>query len=224
MTRLALLGFSLFICGAHAGAAQQTATVRVQVLDSAASRPIVSAGVQATGWTGLAWTDSVGRFTMTGVPLTTELRIRCPTTRRLAGRVVRRQALVVRVLDTTVVIRLGESECIDPPIQSTVGEFRGHYTSGFESSDFRPCGGLPAAAKVFDDTWGAAWVRYSPQFDWRRVKWPKVADTTSYPMFYLRWHGTLTGPGSYGHLGLATYEFVVDSIVEIRLPSADDCR
>ena len=95
LTRLALLGLGLIICRAHAGAAQQTTTVRVQVLDSA-SRPIVRAGVQAAGWTGLAWTDSAGRFTMSGVPLTTELRIRCPTTRRLAGRVVRRQALVVR--------------------------------------------------------------------------------------------------------------------------------
>jgi hypothetical protein len=83
---------------------------------------------------------------------------------------------------------------------------------------------LPAAAKVFDDTRGVAWVEYSPQLDWRKIKWPKVDDTVRYPTFYVRWRGTLTGPCSYGHMGMATYEFVVDSVLEIRMPRPDDCR
>ena len=158
--------------------AQKARTVRVQVVDSVTAQPIVRAGVQATGWTGLAWTDTTGRFTMTGVPLPSELRIRCPTTRRLAGRIVRRQALSLDATETTIVVRLGSEECTEPPVLSMHGEFRGHYTSGFESSDFRPCEGLPPAAKAFDDTWGAAWVSFAPAVDVRKVNWPKVADTT----------------------------------------------
>lgn len=202
----------------------KTAIVRVQVVDSATAKPVVHAGVQATGWTGLAWTDTTGKFTMTGVPLASELRIRCPTTRRLVGRIVRHQTLALDAAETTVVVRLGSAECMEPPIQSTSGEFRGHYTSGFESSAFRPCDGLPEVAKAFDDSWGAAWVSFAPHVALRKMKWPKVSDTTYYPTFYVRWEGTLTGPGSYGHMGVAAYQFVVDRILEIRTAKPDDCR
>jgi hypothetical protein len=230
MHRTSLLVVSAIVGIVSVGEAQQpvshgqkTGVVRVKVVDSVTAQPIVRAGVQATGWRGLAWTDTTGTFTMTGVPLASELRIRCPTTRRLAGRIVRRQDLTLDTPETTVVIRLAGAECVEPPIQSTHGEFRGHYTSGFESSDFRPCEGLPPAAKAFDDSWGAAWVSFAPGFDLRKVKWPTVADTTS-PALYVRWQGTLTGPGSYGHLGVATYQFVVDRILEIRAGKPGDCR
>ena len=224
-----LIGLMTVIASAPRSTAQEsrlsatrTATLRVVVIDSVSGRPLVRAGVQAPG--GLAYTDTAGRFTFNRVPLVTELRVRCPTMRRLLGPLAHKQTLNLEAVDTTVVVRLDATECIEPPIQSTRGEFRGHYTSGFESSEFRPCNGLPAPAKFFDDKWGAAWVVFSSRVSLRKVKWPKVADSSGYPTLFVRWEGTMTGPGGYGHMSLATFEFVVDRVLEIRASRPDDCR
>ncbi|HEX6576191.1 MAG TPA: hypothetical protein VF042_14585 [Gemmatimonadaceae bacterium] len=195
------------------------------MVDSISGAPVVRAGVQAEGWMGLAWTDSSGNFKLRGVPVTTELRVRCPTARRLAGRIVRRKALqLIAARDTQIVVRLPILECVEPPIRSIRGEFRGHYTSGFETSDFRPCNGLPPERKVFgEDVDSSAWVVFSSKVDPMKMKWPEFPDTVYTPTVYVRWMGTLTGPASYGHMGVATYQLVVDRILEIRKPKRGDC-
>ena len=229
--RALLIGFIIVLPNGRTMDAQtteapsvRTVTVRVKVIDSTIRTPIKRAGVQAAGWRGLAWTDSMGTFTLRGVPEKSELHVRCPTERRLAGRVVRRQQLDLRTTsDTLLVVLLRSAECEEPPIRSVTGQFRGHYTYGFESSDFRPCEGLPAEAAVFDDRWGQAWVEFSKSADQQSVTWPAFPDSVAYPTVFVRWHGTLRGPAAYGHLGVATYEFVVDSILELRRPRNDDC-
>lgn len=201
------------------------ATVRVLVVDSATGSPVAHAGVQANGWTGLAWTDSTGRFRMTGVPLVTELNVRCPTRRRLAGRVTFRQPLLLPAgADTQVVVRLDAPSCVEPPVRSEHVELAGHYTFGFESSNFRPCGGLPAAAKFYGTDWGSAWVQFADSVRGRDLRWPEIEKTEYYPTVFVRWRGTLTGPGAYGHMGVATYGLVVDEILEVRRPLTTDCR
>jgi hypothetical protein len=229
--RVTSVVFSLILVSARGGAQQTlvpvsaTATVRVRVVDSTSGKPVTSAGVQANNWNGLARTNDSGEVTMRDVPRRTDLLIRCPTRRWMAGRIVRRQPLsLATVQDTLIVVPLGESECLEPPIRSVRGEFRGHYTVGFESSDFRPCGGLPAEVKAFDEQWGAAWVRFSPKLDLSRTKWPQFADTVHYPTVYVRWTGTLTGPSSYGHMGVATYELLVDRLLEVRHTRPSDCE
>lgn len=221
--------FSLLVAGALHSQETSSSVARtdilVRVVDSLSGTPVVRAGIQAEGWMGLAWTDSLGYFTLRGVPITSELRVRCPTTRRLAGRIIRRRSLqLIAARDTQVVIPLPTSECVEPPIRSITGEFRGHYTSGFESSDFRPCTGLPPEGKVFGDNLdSSAWVQFSSKVDPMNMKWPAFPDTVYYPTVYVRWIGTLTGPASYGHMGVATYQLVVDQILEIRKPKRGDC-
>jgi hypothetical protein len=41
--------------------------------------------------------------------------------------------------------------------------------------------------------------------------------------FFVRVHGTLSGPGTYGHKGMAMYELTADSLIEISTPTASDC-
>jgi hypothetical protein len=210
--------------GAQQVSAPGQTNVHVHVIDSVSGRPVSRVGVQAEGWAGIAWTDSSGNFKMRRVPVVSELRVRCPTSRRFAGRIVRRQRLVLSAeRDTQIVIRLPVTECAEPPIRTISGEFSGHYTTGYESSDFRPCNGLPVEGKVYGDSLDDAWVEFSSRVDVMKMKWPKFPDTVSYPTVYARWVGTLTGPGAYGHLGVSTYQLLVDRILEIRKPKRGDC-
>ena len=147
------------------------------------------------------------------------------TTRRLAGRLVHQQTLrLPAAADTQVVVRISAVGCAEPPVRSVRVELRGHYTTGFESSDFRPCGGLPAEAAVYGPDWGAAWVEFADSVRGRELKWPTLPDTVFDPTLYVRWRGTMTGPGAYGHMGVAIYNLVVDEILDVHPPRADDCK
>jgi len=108
--------------------------------------------------------------------------------------------------------------------------FNGHFTAGFEESRFVPC---PA------DRWfvpgdsvgtrlvprGEAWVAWrSPEVSRAIGAWPSPERTPSGNVrFFVRWRGTMTGPGHYGHMGIAPFVIQVDSVLEARTPSPADC-
>lgn len=203
------------------------ATVRLVVVDSTSGRPIRGALVRATGWMGVAITNSSGWFLMQDVPVDAEVTIRCPSQRRFAGGpfVARQQLALTLGVKNQVVVRVPGERCEEPPIRSITGEYSGHYTGGFESSEFWPCEGLPADADYYGISFDAAWVEFDKGLHVAEgVKWPKTADSVKADTIYVRWHGTFTGPGGYGHMGLSTYEFVVDSVIELRLRRPDDCH
>ncbi len=118
--------------------------------------------------------------------------------------------------------------CDHRALRRVSGVFRGHYSLGFETSDFVPC---PA------DDWSSpgdslrsdagfarsAWVRWENVG--KNVQWPKRArDRYGNGRYFVTFRGTVVGPGMYGHLGGAPFEFVVDSVLEVRVPSESDCR
>ena len=41
--------------------------------------------------------------------------------------------------------------------------------------------------------------------------------------YFVIGHGTLRGPGSYGHMGGSPYVLRLDSIIEMRAPKQGDC-
>lgn len=55
------------------------------------------------------------------------------------------------------------------------------------------------------------------------MKWPKQNDPY-YPKYYVRWRATVTGPGSYGHMGVGMYKMRVERVLEAREPGENDCR
>ena len=80
------------------------------------------------------------------------------------------------------------SGCAGSPFALPFGTFRGHYSFGFESNDFIPCGA------PFSERW---WVAG----DVTRV-YEMVGDLGPDARVYVRWHGDLSGKGSYGDEGL----------------------
>jgi hypothetical protein len=58
----------------------------------------------------------------------------------------------------------------------------------------------------------------------RPSSWAEQDTSFTYRSWYVRWHGRLTGPGSYGHMGAAGHELLVDSILEVGSNLPPDCQ
>jgi hypothetical protein len=120
--------------------------------------------------------------------------------------------------------------CDRPATSSVMGIYRGHYRAGYETTLFLPCPAPGVPGRLIGhqrDSSGVigthAWVSYRAGV---RVRWedlPEVPRDRGLAVYYVQWRGTLSGPGSYGHMGVAEYAFQVDSILEMRAPGAGDC-
>jgi len=115
------------------------------------------------------------------------------------------------------------------PVRRVTGIFRGRYTPGFEASEFVPCKAdawfIPTdslATYPYDAK--NAWVTWST-FRNPELKWPPAPkDEYGNPVYYVRWRGTVVGPGRYGHMGVAPFQFFVDSVFELRASRKKDCQ
>ena len=121
--------------------------------------------------------------------------------------------------------------CDQRQMRTVSGTFRGHYTPGFESSEFRPCAAdawfLPQDSLGLDDSNHVAWVTWPNRTDLQMnaIKWPRVPnDKSGNPRYYVKFKGRIVGPGSFGHMGVSPFEFLVDSVFFVRAPSKKDCR
>ena len=174
--------------------------------------------------------DANGDFRLDSLRLDmTVFWLACAVTRGLVGRYLAQDTLPPG--DTSTVRRawtVSTVGCDHRPIREVTRTFAGHYTPGFESSEFIPC---PGSVWVLpEDSLGTgpsrAWVtwplalRTDTSFVWPDA--PKDAWGNS--TYYVRWRGTMVGPGRYGHLGGSPFEFRLDTVFEIKRPSPKDCR
>ena len=98
----------------------------------------------------------------------------------------------------------------------TVGEYRGHYETGFEVSWFHPCGAQPG-----DDSW---WVTLSNEALRQRDSLAK--SVTGQPRtLYVRWRGTVSPkmPAGAGHMGRGSRYMLVTEVVQLRASDDSGC-
>lgn len=110
--------------------------------------------------------------------------------------------------------------CGDPrEVRREYRTMSGHYTWGMETSDFTPC---PA-----DGDERHIWAGRAEGSRHQDVEWPDQDDLprTKFrtPIVFFRARGWFEGPGNYGAFGVSVFRFSVDSILEVRAPTPDDC-
>jgi hypothetical protein len=190
---------------------------------------LIPAG-QSTFYWRCADIDSSGAYRLDSLPLERiQISIQCQT----IG--IMNKGLVydsIAFTQPTVVRRdwvVDRAGCDPRPLRRVTGVFRGHYTPGFESSEFVPCAAdawfLPGdSLNVYRIDMRNAWADWPTRAD-RKVKWPDAPrDSYGNPRFYVRWRGTVEGPGNYGHMGVSAFGFNVDSVLDVRAPRPTDCR
>jgi len=174
--------------------------------------------------------DTAGFYRIEKLPLSGfRFSVQCVTLHAM-GRIVAEDSIVFT--DTALVRKdwvVSSAGCDLRPMRKVTGIFRGHYTPGFESSEFVPC----SADAWFLPSDSLDTYRYNARHAWaswrdakqQGLKWPDAPrDTYGNSTYYVRWRGTVVGPGNYGHMGVAPFEFLVDSVLELRAPTTKDCR
>ena len=218
---------------AQSGTSRGVARMSGTVLDSASGRPpnrSTICAISAERVVRCSRIDSTGAYRLDSLPLSTaDVSVNCETMHSLGAGV-----LVARITfsdssplrhDWRVTIR----GCDTRPLRRIAGVFRGHYTGGFEASEFVACRAdswLVPSDSINSARLGAsrAWADWptsiATPMNWNAVR----PDSFGTSRFYVRWRGTIVGPGRYGHMGSEPFELRVDSILEFRAPRPQDCR
>jgi hypothetical protein len=216
--------------------AQGAAVITGLVRDSTSGRPAQKAFVcalitirRALLTSRCAPVDTAGTYRLDSLPMVgMRISVQCEMIRSL-GKSLASDSVFVGSLILHRDWAVGTAGCDPRPVRRVSGVFRGHYTPGFESSEFVPCPTsawfLPAdSLDGYPYDAHRAWVEWSIGF-MREVSWPTAPrDTYGNSRYYVRWRGTVLGPGRYGHLGVSAFEFRVDSVFEVRAPRRRDCE
>ncbi len=175
--------------------------------------------------------DSTGAYRLAGLP-TGDLvfTVRCDIFLRLGQIELGKDTLGVSGASATrkdwsVAVR----GCDQRPFRRIRATFRGHFEAGFESMDFRPCPSdawfLPSdSLERYPYDARRAWVT-ADQHVTDAVRWPEGVrlEAGGTRIYFVRWRGTIVGPGRYGHMDGSPFELFVDSIMEVRASAPDDC-
>jgi hypothetical protein len=175
--------------------------------------------------------DSAGRYRLDSLPpLHTPVRVMCTWIGRQMGILIGLDTIPVPVSGyATHDMTVPTTGCDPRPVRRVKGIFRGHYTPGFESSEFIPCPSdswiIPGDSIQPSSPFASAWATWPDKRFSASPPWPKAPRGRSgNATYFVRWRGTVVGPGNYGHMGMSGFEFMIDSLLEIRAPGRRDCR
>ena len=189
---------------------------------------LARAGVTLASEGTLSFTDSNGFVRFRDVePGRRTLQLTCPVSRRIRGREILRETVdVTPTTDTIVAVMIPAGECVEPPDETVRATFVGHYTEGFEAGTFRPCKAFAAPlTSAYETRDATALIVFDNDAVARAVAaWPTDPLHELHPTYFVRWTGTLTGPGSYGHLGTSEYMLRVEHVLEARVATPRDCN
>jgi hypothetical protein len=202
---------------------QRTALhLKVLVLDRSSGRPL--AGIRVGG----GKTDADGRYEeRRKMPLPKEkITAYCPSRMFLArGRQIGEAPLVVHDGRADAVIEVDATQCVEPPLRKLRMRLAGVYRWGFENSSFVPCAGMPPEAAYYERP-GYYWVDMPPLIHRAIARAASQGDDDRMMgrTAYVEWLGTTTGPGQYGHMGMALYQLDVEALYKVSATSPATCR
>lgn len=178
--------------------------------------------------------DSLGYYVFDSLPEGPRtVSVSCAGRALLGGKLVGTVTVDLQEATTHEADFRSDATACDPrPLRVLRGVFRGHYSAGFEHSEFVPCASqlwpVPSDTAGMKEYERSVWVHPLPM---RQLpgpsRWPPPGPPKfpgDDPWHYVEWHGVLEGPGHYGHLGVSGFRFVPDSVIAVRTPRQSDCR
>jgi hypothetical protein len=194
--------------------------------DARTGRPVPRAWMRVDERGGLGGSDSTGHFWLWGfAPGKRKIIVYCPLRRQWLGKVA--TTLTIQTppaMKDTMDIPVDMRGCTDVPLDTAHVRTRGIWSVGFEDGFFTPC-------KPFNQIELGGYLDWSKQaylgFARSVVNppegWPDVKPERGYQRFFLDLVGDLTGPGSYGHLGIATYHLTVTRVFSAKAATKTSC-
>jgi hypothetical protein len=198
------------------------------IRDVSTGRAVPRAPIRVDERGGTGFSDSLGHFWLWGfAPGQRKIIVQCPTRRAFLGGKVA-TSLTVKALprmNDTLDINIDMRNCNDSDPITVKIRTKGVWSIGFEDGFFTPCKPftqIPLGA--YRDWSHMAYLTLSTDGIYPRGEWPKIKTENGYSRFLLVVEGDLIGPGSYGHMGIATYLLKVTRIVSIKAASKTSCR
>jgi hypothetical protein len=195
--------------------------------DSRTGRAVPRAWIGVDERGGLGASDSTGRFWLWGfAPGKRQIIVYCPLHRQWLGKVATTVTIqALPAMKDTMDIRIDMDRCADVPVDTVRVRTRGVLSSGFEDGFFTPCKPFnQIKLGGYRDFSGLAYLGFAKSVIEPSEGWPTVKpDNHGYTRIFLDVEGDLIGPGSYGHMGIATYELVVTRVVSAKAASKTSC-
>jgi len=191
--------------------------------DSATGAPIP--GVLIVGAETFTLSDSGGRYTVRATPGVHPLRIFCPSATLFSPQLILRRTTEIRADSVTrLELRIDRRACTEPPPDPVDAKFEGHFVVEFEHAEFVPCPGAVRPLWSPDHKKPLAWLHFlDAALKTGPKPWPATDTGKPGGRRFGRFRGRFVGPGTYGHMGMASYLLTVEEILDVRTPGPGDC-
>jgi hypothetical protein len=206
-------------------AGEPTATLDVIVRDSVSQQPLAEAWisvrpasrVHSAGGTGWGRWNNIRSAVV-------HLEVRCPSRTGYGRLILARRLAILPGAFVRLPVEVAPGVCVERAYGERRGEFYGFWSFGFEHNQFTICAdstlGFAADpelqtpyAYLGEDARGA-WVTFTERARPGLERRPKAKERAEgQRQYFVRFRGTMKGPGRYGHLGVSPYEFEVDSVI-----------
>jgi len=195
--------------------------------DSRTGSPVPRAWIRVDERGGVGASDSTGHFRLGGfAPGKHKIIVQCPLRRQWFGKVARTVSFQApRAMKDTMDIQVDMRECTDVPVDTVRVRTQGVVTEGFEAGFFEPCKRFSQIQLGgYRDFSGLASLGFAGENIEPPQGWPHVKPEKGYYRTYMDVEGNLIGPGSYGHMGLATYQLIVTRVFSAAAATKTSCH